>query len=562
MTISTSNASAVARPSRADLERRRQPKPPAPPPPATAEPPHTVWSRFIILLLCLAVVTTTLAFGTVQSWSLAVFTLSAGVVLALWMIDAWRTRVLRLSKNFLQLPLLAFFALGVIQLLPLGGPQDLGAGVAAPARTISFDPHATRLVLVEVAGLFVYFAAALAFIDSPRRLRLVARLVVVFGFLLGVYGLMQHFLNPSTIFWIRQPDQAEPFGPYVNRHHFAGYMELTLAMPLGLLFAGAVERDRVLLYAFASAMMAIALVMTNSRGGMLSMVCEILFLAAVAAVFRRRGPRGEGEEMRGGRVRAAAIRVGLGFAMIVAVFFGVLYFGGEDALSRLVGTVNSEDPTTGRAHFWEGAVQMIKDHPVVGTGLGAFGSVYPRYDTANGTYRLEQAHNDYLQILTDGGVVGGALGLLFVVLLLRTALKRMQSHDRVRRGVALGALAGCAGVLVHSFFDFTLHTTANALMFLVLAALATVNGRVEEPDEARRPARKRRSSSHHHHHHHHHHGAGRESAERAETPAPAGQSETGGGTEGARAASEGAGAPAEPSPARGEGPSADTMHPA
>lgn len=553
MTISTSNAPAVARPSRAELDRRRQPPPPAPPPSATAEPPHTVWSRFIILLLCLAVVTTTLAFGTVQSWALAVFTLSAGVVLALWMIDAWRTRVLRVSKNFLQLPLLAFFALGVIQLLPLGGPQDLGPGVASPTHTVSFDPHATRLVLVEVAGLFVYFAAALAFIDSPRRLRLVARLVVIFGFLLGVYGLMQHFLNPSTIFWVRQPEQAQPFGPYVNRHHFAGYMELTLAMPLGLLFAGAVERDRVLLYAFASAMMAIALVMTNSRGGMLSMVCEILFLAAVAAVFRRRAPREEGEEAAGGgRVRAAAIRVGLGFAMIVAVFFGVLYFGGEDALSRLVGTVNSEDPTTGRAHFWEGAVQMIKDHPVVGTGLGAFGSVYPRYDTANGTYRLEQAHNDYLQILTDGGVVGGVLGLLFVVVLLRMALRRMQSHDRVRRGVALGALAGCAGVLVHSFFDFTLHTTANALMFLVLAALATANGRVEEPDEARRPARKRRRG-HHHHHHHQHHGAGHESAERAETRAPAGQSETRGVTEGASAATDGASAPAEQSPAREEG---------
>jgi O-antigen ligase len=520
MTISTSNGPADARP-RADLA------PAAPPPghapsghasptthaPATDEPPHTVWSRFIILMLCLAVVTTTLAFGTVHSWSLAVFAFSAGVVLALWMIDAWRTRVLRVSKNFLQLPLLAFFALGFIQILPLGGPQDLGAGIAAPTHTISFDPHATRLVLVELAGLFVYFAAALAFVDSPKRLRLVARLVVIFGFALGVYGLMQHFLNPSTIFWLRQPDQAEPFGPYINRHHFAGYMELTLAMPLGLMFAGAIERDRMLLYAFASAMMAIALVLTNSRGGMLSMVCEILFLAAVAAVFRRRGPREEGEEAKGGRVRAAAIRVGLGFAMIVAVFFGVLYFGGEDALSRLVGTVNSEDPTTGRAHFWEGAIQIIKDHPLVGTGLGAFGASYPRYDTANGTYRLEQAHNDYLQILTDGGVVGGVLGLLFVVVLLRVALRRMQSRDKFRRGVALGALAGCAGALVHSFFDFTLHTTANALMFLVLAALATADSRVEQPEEAHRPRPRRRRSRHHHQHH----GAGRLEAERAET---------------------------------------------
>jgi O-antigen ligase len=506
MTISTSNAPAGASP-RADLVaptgHEQMPAPPSVPPPASpavaAEWPRSVWSRFIILMLCLAVVTTTLAFGTVHSWSLGIFQLTAGLVFALWMLDAWRTRTLRLSRNFLQLPLIALFALGLVQLLPLGGgaAQDVaGALTVESSRTLSFDPHATRTVLLQLAGLLVYFAAALAFIDSPRRLRLVARLVIIFGFLLAVYGLMQHFINPSTIFWIREPKQAEPFGPYINRHHFAGYMELTLAMPLGLLFAGAIERERVLLYAFATAMMAIALVMTNSRGGMLSMVCEIMFLAIVAATAMRR-KRGEGVEDRGTRVRAAAVRVGLGFAMIVAVFFGVLYFGGEDAISRLLGTVNSADPTTGRAHFWSGTLGIIKDHPLIGTGLGSFGAVYPRYDTASGLYRLEQAHNDYLQILSDAGVVGGLVALAFVVALFRMALKRMQSGDKMRRGIALGALAGCAGALVHSFFDFTLHTTANALLFLVLAALATVNGRVEEPDVPHRRRRRRRQ----------HHGA-------------------------------------------------------
>jgi O-antigen ligase len=506
MTISTSNAQPGER-TRADLTTNAplQPAtpstPPASPTPgavAASELPRTVWSRFIILMLCLAVVTTTLAFGTVHSWSLAVFDLSAGIVFALWMMDAWRTRTLRVSRNFLQLPLVGLFVVGFIQLYPIGGSaaRDLGGALLSvePVRSFSFDPYATRFVLMEVAGLIIYFAAALAFIDSPRRLRLVARLVIIFGFTLGVYGLMQHFINPSTIFFVREPPQAEPFGPYINRHHFAGYMELALAMPLGLMFAGAVERERMLLYAFASAMMAIALVMTNSRGGMLSMVCEILFLAVVAATVRARG-HGDEKVEPGSRVRAAAVRVGLGFAMIVAVFFGVLYFGGEDALTRLVGTVNSADPTTGRAHFWKGAVGIIEDHPLFGTGLGAFGAVYPRYDTANGMYKLEQAHNDYLQILTDAGVVGGLLGLAFVVALFAMAFRRLQSHDKVRRGIALGALAGCSGNLVHSFFDFTLHTTANALLFLLLAALATMNGRVEEPDRPRRRRRRRHHGS-------------------------------------------------------------------
>lgn len=482
MTTSTSNAQPGGR-TRADLVARPAGAPAASAPPPAAEVPRTIWSRFIVLMLCLAVVTTTLAFGTVHAWSLAAFQLSAGIVFALWMLDAWRTGVLRVSRNLLQFPLLGLFAVGVIQLLPLGGS----------GRALTASPHSTRMVLGQLAGLAVYFAAALAFLDSPGRLRLLTRLVIIFGFLLAVYGLMQHFVNPRTIFWVREPKQAQPFGPYVNRHHFAGYMELTLAMPLGLLFAGAVSRERVPLYAFASAIMAVALVLTNSRGGMLSMVCEIVFLALVAAAAA--GRRGRGEEEAGGRTsraRAALMRVSLGFLLIVAVVFGALYFGGEDALSRLVGTVNSEDPTTGRAHFWRGTAGIIKDHPLLGTGLGSFPSAYPLYDTANGSYRLEQAHNDYLQVLSDGGVVGGLLGLAFVLLLFGAALRRMQSHDRFRRGVALGALAGCAGALVHSFFDFTLHTTANALMFLLLAALATADGRVEDPGEMPRRRRRRR----------------------------------------------------------------------
>ena len=489
MTTSTSNARADALTPVADsaltpAEPRREALPPPPPdapapPAAPRELPHTIWSRFIVLMLCLAVVTTTLAFGTVHAWALAAFQLSAALVVVLWMMDAWRTGVLRVSRNVLQIPLVGLFAVGLIQLLPLG---------AAP---LTYDPHATRVALVEIAGLVVYFAAALAFTDSPKRLRLLARLVIVFGFLLAVYGLMQHFVNPRTIFFVREPKQAEPFGPYVNRHHFAGYMELALAMPLGLLFAGAVARERVVLYGFASAIMAIALVMTNSRGGLLSMVCEVLFLAAVSMLARGRAREREDRDLAA-RLRSAAVRVGLGFALVLAVFVGVLYFGGEDALSRVAGTVYSDDPTTGRAHFWRGTAQIIQDHPVLGTGLGSFGAVYPRYDTGNGTYRLEQAHNDYLQIFSDAGVVGGALGLLFVAALFWTAVRRMHSPDRFRRGVALGALGGCAGALVHSFFDFTLHTTANALLFLLLAALATVNGRVEEADAGGRGRRRRR----------------------------------------------------------------------
>jgi O-antigen ligase len=499
MTSSLSNVSAEAqlarerrRASERELTKRQQ---------AARDTARTTFSRFIILALCLALVLSTLAFGTVHSWSLAVFQASAGVVVALWAADAWRTRRLRVSKNFLQLPLFAFFALGLLQLLPLGpAPTDPAASLAvAPLRTLSLDPYATRLVLVQIGALFVFFAAALTFIDSPRRLRLVTRAVIIFGFALAIFGLIQFFVSPDRIFGLRETKQALGFGPFINRHHFANYMVMAAGLPLGLLFAGAVERDRRLLYAFSAVLMGIALVMTNSRGAMLALAAEVFFLVVVSGLVRRpavsAGADGDEEGVGRPRTRSLLLRAAAGLALVLALLAGVVFFGGDDSLNRLLGTVNSDDPTTGRLHFWRGTLAIIGDYPWLGAGIGAFSAVYPQYDTSNGSiYRLEQAHNDYLQILADGGVVGFALGLLFVGGLFLMALRRMQSASVFRRGVALGALAGCFAALVHSFFDFPLHTTANGLLFLTLAALATVNGRVEQTRRRRRKPQARQGT--------------------------------------------------------------------
>jgi O-antigen ligase len=167
--------------------------------------------------------------------------------------------------------------------------------------------------------------------------------------------------------------------------------------------------------------------------------------------------------------------------------------GGELSLTRFIDSVNTDDPTTGRAHFWSVTVEMIKAQPLLGTGMGAFGVIYTRYDTRNGLYRLDQAHNDYLQVASDAGIVGVVLAMFFVVVLFRRAFVRSKSRDDFRRGIAIAALGGCFGVMVHSFFDFTLHTTSNALLFLVMAAIATLNGRVEQVQPRRRRHRTHRA---------------------------------------------------------------------
>ncbi|HSP61806.1 MAG TPA: O-antigen ligase family protein [Pyrinomonadaceae bacterium] len=454
---------------------------------APARRRHTIASRLVFLTLCVGMVLTTLFYGTVHYWALAAFSLSAVGIVCLWTLDGLVLRSTRLSLNGLQWPILGMIILGLIQLLPLRAADNAGLPLS-PARTLSLDPYATRLVIVQMASLFVYFTATLIFTDTPRRLRTLVRTITIFGFLLAMFGLTQSLTTDGTrVYWFRQLTQSTAFGPFINRHHFAGYMELAIAIPLGLLFTGAIEKQKRVVYAFVATLMGVALLMTNSRGGVISLGAEIIFLAVVGTTARNRSsqrlPRGE-------RARAAMVRAGMAFALIVVLIGGALAFGGSDIFTRLLGTPAASDPTTGRAHFWSVALDVIKAYPITGSGLGSFGVIYTRYDSRNGLFRLEQAHNDYLQTLSDGGIIGAALGLWFILILFRRGLARRETRDHFRRGVITGALAGCFAVLVHSFFDFTLHTTANALLFLILAALATQDSRVDQTTQRRSSHRR------------------------------------------------------------------------
>ena len=149
---------------------------------------HTLASRFVFLILCVAVVLTALAFGTVHYWALAIFSIGSASLIILWLIDGWKLGRLRVSRNPLQLPLLGVLALGLIQLLPLRSPDAAGALSVSPVKTLSLDPYSTRLVLVQVTALVIYFAATLVFTDTPRRLRLFVRTIIFFGFFLQFSG--------------------------------------------------------------------------------------------------------------------------------------------------------------------------------------------------------------------------------------------------------------------------------------------------------------------------------------------------------------------------------------
>jgi O-antigen ligase len=206
---------------------------------------------------------------------------------------------------------------------------------------------------------------------------------------------------------------------------------------------------------------------------MLGFIGALVF--AVIANFMTRPAEGTRPVSIAGRQQKIAAGAGA-VALIFLIFGIVLFLGADTSLMRSIGMGGGDDVSNGRSHFWPIAIRIFLDHPLVGAGLDAFGSAFTKYDTWPGFYRVEQAHNDYLQTLADAGIVGFACVTAFIYFLFRKGLTTVTlSVDPFRRSAAVGALAGCFGILIHSFFDFPLRTPSNAFFFLMLTAIAVVH---------------------------------------------------------------------------------------
>jgi O-antigen ligase len=437
-------------------------------------------NKLIFFIICAAIILTTLLYGAVHQPILVLFYAGATLILLLWAFDSFKSGELRFSQSSVQLPLVAIIIFGLLQTIPLGSLADT-AGVADIPRTISLEPFATKSTVIHLIALFIFFAAMLAYFDSAKRLRKIVLVITIFGFLYAFYSILQAVLSPTRIYGIYEPRFATPFGSFVNRHNFAAFMEMAIAVPLGLMFTGAIARDKRLLYVTAIGLMGIALLLSGSRGGLVALLAEIFFLIILTTK-----TKGYGQ---------IALKIGLAVALFATIVVGSVLIGGESSLTRFAETAVSSDITTNRTHIWNVSLDVIKNHPVFGAGLGAFPQAYTAFDTLNGMERVEQAHNDYLQILADAGIVGLLIGAFFVFRLFRDGVRNIKTHNTLRRGVAVGALAGCFAIFVHSIFDFVLHTTAISMMFLTLCALVVVSGEKFEDEEETSPTERRRKKS-------------------------------------------------------------------
>jgi len=397
-----------------------------------------------------------LAHGGVEDWALAVFETGVGLTFLLWAIFFVLFEEHEVVIPSVLPPLLAFACVGGIQWIL--------------HRTAS--PHETRMqLLLLLADLLFVFLAAQAF-RTLRDWREFFWFAMLFGFFVCGFGILQHLTFNGKLYWFREMRYGGiPFGPYVNRNHFAGLAELLIPIPLVPLILGKVRRERRFVIGLFALIPIGALLLSASRGGIVAFGIELLFLVSV--VFLQRA--GSKHLLTGGIVLVAALSL-------------VAWLGVKQILSRFASLQTLEVRENKRASMRHGAWHIFLDHPVLGTGLGTFRTVYPPYETLYDGKIVDHAHNDYLETFAETGILGGLCCAWLIGLLLLAGLRSLQEPSiSFASALRLAGLTGCCGVLVHSLVDFNLHIPANATFFFLMAFLASSTTTPGQPQSAVAP---------------------------------------------------------------------------
>ena len=384
--------------------------------------------------------------------------------------------------------------------LPLGEARLPAVHPAGSA--VSLYPARTRAEAVKLLAVVLLFAAVQHNLASAAALGRLSLLATVNGALLSLFALVQFFSSPSPnlVYWT-YPTDGTVFGPFICRNHFPFYVNICAGLCVGQMIAvhrlradaeaaaGVVDdggrawwlapfrllHDPAQLWlSIALALMVTAAVFSLSRGGALS----LLGAGAICLAFKL---------VRSRRVSQLET---IGLTMLLVL--GLAMWFGLDAVEQRLSTVwRGTALEDGRAAFWRSGLLLLKDFPLVGTGLGTWGDMEP-LQRASGDRpwtNSVHAHNDYIEALAEGGLVRFALSVLAIILVYRCAWRSLRRYrKRFEGGLIVGALFGFTTVVLHSFVDFGLHSPAIALLATVLAA------QLCRPPRERQRRKKRRHS--------------------------------------------------------------------
>lgn len=387
-----------------------------------------------------------LAFGAVEPWSIFVMGIGAAVLLGLWSLRQVSSDYLEIAVHPLAVPILAFAGLLLLQLA-------LGKTAYRYATYVEFLLYSTYGTLCFVVSQTL---------RRTRQVRWVGMALTGYGFFVATFALFQSVSSVGKLYWWIIPRSGGwVYGPYVNHNHYAGLMEMLTPVPLVYVLSHHAHGTRKHLALVAAVIMVVTIFLCGSRGGMVAFLVQMTVFGTVL--------------FRGRTGRKGAWTLG---TILVLVVGTLAWLGGGELTKRMASIQDrshSELSIQMREQISRDGLKMFTHRPVLGWGAGTFSEIYPQFRSFYTDVLVDRAHNDYLQLLIEDGLAGFAIMVWFVIVLYRTAAAKLSNWTRDTNGtVALAAMLGCTGILVHSLVDFNLHIPANAAMFYVWCTVAAM----------------------------------------------------------------------------------------
>lgn len=431
--------------------------------------------KLIFFLLIALIPLVAIPYGSVDPLPETILSSVIFFLTGLWFLQGAICGKLIVKQHFILLPCMAVLAYIALQAFPFGQIETADAGIKA-SKTISYDPYESWHVLIRFASYTLYGAMLIRYVSSERRLRWLIYTIIITAVGSALFGFyLQTTQRRGVDALFPRITDTRGFAQFINKNNFAYLMEMSAGLAAGLLIVRCIREKSSVFYAVTLLIIIAGLVLCFSRGGIVSLLVQTTCVGLFLAFFRyRKKYESENEVKKNSRIIRLMKQFAIVIALIVSVSFCVVWLGSDDLLKRFESSdfsVGQVEENVSRKQIWKASWILFKENPLTGVGFGGYWVGITNYDDTSGNLSLQQAHNDYLELLASGGIIGFILVTWFLFTLARKARENLYSENNFRRAASIGSLLGCVGVAVHSIFDFGLHTPIIALVFTTLLAI-------------------------------------------------------------------------------------------
>jgi O-antigen ligase len=322
---------------------------------------------------------------------------------------------------------------------------------------LSIYPNITLSELFKLLSYIGIFFIIINKIETKRQFDYLVNTIIFFGCVISLFGIIQKYTYSGRVYWFDPPGSAgSAFGPFANRNNFSGYINMIIPLALGY-FLTEMPLAKRLIYGFLIGIMSLALFLSLSRGGLLIYIATLAFILLFSTF----------KDSLKTKTKTLSLWAFILFSLLI------FFIEAKVARERLATLFQKETFIIfGHGYSWLDTLKIGRDFPVFGTGLGTFGSISSMYKTSAIQNLFTYAHNDYLQLLSEVGLVGCIFVSLFFIFYFIVVFKMwFKRHDSYVVCLVLGGIASMFAILLYSILDFNLHIPANALLFFVIMGL-------------------------------------------------------------------------------------------